>query len=519
MTAPAGNIRVAIALAPGEARRIVRSVAFLLFLPLSIMALATASEFSTLWSLASIEAALGLVPLAWCLLVLTDLAVLRDKRHGVDVLTDTMPATATARTGGHLIGGFVGVPVGMVLIAIFTFLPPSRSGSPDWLELAVPLLLVAGGAVVGVAVARWLPSAIFTVPAIIVTIFITGKIGEARVGRTRFLGFVTNSTPTGVPALDGRPTALHLVWLLAWIGIMAVVALLRYDRSPRLVGSAVVLVALAVLAGVGQVKPIDAETAAARADFLNRPVRHQVCIADDGVDYCAYPTNAENTALWMDTVRAVRAHLPASLRRRELTVAQRVPQISGNSNCGQTATLDQVDAPIKDRVSVLDAWPADGQVHPGIASENLPCGGTGLKGLFTGVQVGAWAVGLPPAQWRQGIICAADGQARSAIALWLGTANGGRLSTFFDNVSVRSKGRVDTSDWDDPPTWGVDWHASDIRAALAMTELPDEQVDQVLAAHWDELVAPDTPTARLLDLLDLPRGDAVGEPLDDCPKT
>lgn len=41
----------------------------------------------------------------------------------------------------------------------------------------------------------------------------------------------------------------------------------------------------------------------------------------------------------------------------------------------------------------------------------------------------------------------------------------------------------------------------------------------MLAAHWDELVAPDTPTARLLDLLDLPPGDAIGEPLDDCPKT
>ena len=52
-----------------------------------------------------------------------------------------------------------------------------------------------------------------------------------------------------------------------------------------------------------------------------------------------------------------------------------------------------------------------------------------------------------------------------------------------------------------------------------MTDLPDEQVDQVLAAHWDELVAPNTPTARLLDLLDLPPGGAVGEPLDNCAKT
>src|SRR5215207_2552462 len=105
MSARTGAGRVALAMAPGEARRIVRSVAFLLFLPLSILTLQTASGFVDLWSLASMEVAVGLVPLGWCLLVLTDLATLRDKRHGVEVFTDTLPASETARTGGHLLGG------------------------------------------------------------------------------------------------------------------------------------------------------------------------------------------------------------------------------------------------------------------------------------------------------------------------------------------------------------------------------------------------------------------------------
>lgn len=214
MTAPDTDRRVAIALAPGEARRIVRSVAFLLFLPLSVLALVASVEDQTVWSLASASAALGLVPLGWRLIALTDLAALRDKRHGVDTMTETMPASAAARTGGHMLGGLVGVPVGIVLLCVFSVMFEMGNdpiGAPDLLELAVPLLIVAGAAVVGVAVARWLPHGIFIVPAVIATIFITGRITTSRVSRTRFLGFTADGTSTSLPGLEVRPSALHLV--------------------------------------------------------------------------------------------------------------------------------------------------------------------------------------------------------------------------------------------------------------------------------------------------------------------
>ena len=514
------DARVALALAPGEAKRIVRSVAFLFFLPLSIWALTTATHGYERWSQASIAAALGLVPLGWCVIALTNLAVLRDRRHQVDTITDTLPSTEAARTGGHLLGGLVGVPVGVVLMIIWYCvlkLVVDPAGSPDLLELGVPLLIVAGSAAVGVAVGRWLPWALFSVAAIVATLPLAGVLGVGRSsGRARFLGFVANPS-SQLPGLDVRPRVLHLVWLLAWIGIVAIVALARHSRGPRVWGTAALLAAVAFAAGVGQVMDISEETAAERADLLNSPEVHQECETVDGVTYCAYPDTGENMRLWQENVAAVLGHAPESVAHDDLIVSQRLPWVTGNSNCGPSETLDMIDATISGRVSVSDAWPADGPVHPGLADERGPCGGTNYDGLFTAVQVGAWSVGLPPAQWGEGETCRADGQARSVVALWLGAAGGGNLSSYIEDVVVGADGRADLSDWDDQPTWGVDWHPSDLNAALILAAMPAPQVDQVVSEHWDVLIDPTTSTAETLALLDLQPPTAIDAPLDTCP--
>lgn len=520
MSAPGTDRRVAFALAPGEAKRIVRSVPFLLLLPLSIWALMTATQGYERWSQASIAAALGLVPLGWCVIALTNLAVLRDRRHQVDTITDTLPSTEAARTGGHLIGGLVGVLVGVVLMIIWYCvlkLVVDPAGSPDLLELGVPLLIVAGSAAVGVAVGRWLPLALFSVAAIVVTLPLAGVLGVGRSsGRARFLGFVANPS-SQLPGLDVRPRVLHLVWLLAWIGIVAIVALARHTRGPRVWGAATVLVVIASAAGVGQVMDISDATAAERADLLNSPEVHQECETVDGVTYCAYPDTGENMGLWQENVAAVLGHVPASVDHHNLVVSQRVPWVSGQDNCSPANTLDMIDATISDRVSVSDAWPADGAVHPGLADEQGPCGGSNYSGLFAAVQVGAWSVGLPPAQWGQGETCRADGQARSVVALWLGAAGGGKLGSYIEDITVGADGRVDFLDWDDQPTWGVDWHPSDLDAAVIIGGLPSPRVEQVVSEHWDELIDPTTPRTRLFELLELAGPTTIDVPLDTCP--
>ncbi len=520
MTSHRTDRRVALALAPGEAKRIVRSVAFLLLLPLWILALLAASEGQTQWWSMSIGLALGLVPLGWCLLALTNLATLRDRRHHVDTMTDTMPSTDAARTAGYLLGGLVGVPVSAVLLVVFAVIKEMRAdvnGSPDLLELAVGVLIVAGAAAVGVAVGRWLPWALFSVAAIVATVPLAGVLGVGRSsGRARFLGFVANPS-SQLPGLDVRPRVLHLVWLLAWIGIVAIAALARHTRGPRVWGAAALLVVVASAAGVGQVLDISDATAAERADLLNSPEVHQECETVDGVTYCAYPDTNENMGLWQENVAAVLGHVPESLDHHNLVVSQRVPWVTGNTNCGPSETLDMIDATIGGRVSVRDAWPADGAVHPGLADEHGPCGGTNYDGLFTAVQVGAWSVGLPPAQWGQGETCRADGQARSVVALWLGAAGGGNLSSYIDDVVVGADGRADLSDWDDQPTWGVDWHPSDLDAAATTAGLPSPRVEHVVSEHWDELIDPATSTAHLLELFDLPGPTTIDAPLDTCP--
>ncbi len=520
MSAHRPDLRVALALAPGEAKRIVRSVAFVLFLPLSVWALFTATKGYEHWTQASIAAALGLVPLGWCLIVLTNLAVLRDRRHGVDTITDTTPSTYAARTLGHLLGGLVGVPVGAVLLVIWSVVMDivfDPAGSPDLLELAVPLLIVAGAAAVGVAVGRWLPWAMFSVPAIVTTLLITSILSASRTSRIRFLGFRAEETSTGLAGLDPRPTALHVIWLLAWIGLVALVALARHSRGPRIWGTAAVLGTVVIAAGVGQVSAIDADAASARAELLNDPDVHQVCETVDGVSYCAYPETDENLGLWQDRTGAVLNHVPASVDHDGLVVSQRVPWISGNTACAPSQTLDLIETPIRDRVSVSDAWAADGEVHPGLAAEGAPCGGRSYSGLFTAVQVGAWSVGLPPAEWGAGETCQADGQARSVIALWLGAAGGGGLGSYADDVTVGAHGRVDFSDWDDRPTWGVDWHPSDLDAAIAVAGLPPSRVDEALRRHWDVLIDPTASSAELLALLELPSPTPIDGPLDTCP--
>ncbi|MCB0986648.1 MAG: hypothetical protein H6519_06315 [Microthrixaceae bacterium] len=517
MTSAAPGWRVATALAPGEARRIARSVAFLMFMPLWVATARTAATWQPAWPLASIEVAVGLVPLGWCLLVLTNLATLRDRRHGVDVICDTLPASTAARTGGHLLGGLVGVPFAVALLIVWSTLPPDRVGDPDLAELVVPLLLVAGGAVLGVATARWLPWAFMTVPVIGATIFITGKIGEARISRTRFLGFIANPHPSGLSGLEVRPTLLHLVWLLAWTAMMAMVALLRHNRGRAVVTATSMIGVVIVVTGIGQLRAVDPTVAMERADLLNRPERHQRCVVDGTVTYCGYPETDQHRRDWQTAVGAVLVQLPVEVRDRPLVVSQRVPYLVANSNCGTTPVLEHLDSPIAEAVSLARAWSLDGAVHPSVYPDALPCSEDSLNGLFTAMQVGSWAVGLPPSQWGEGERCHADGQARSAIALWLSTVGGGRLGTFLENADVDGAGRVDVTSWNTQPTVGVAWHESDVKAALAMADLPVSRVAGSLKASWDELTAASTPTSAVLDLLGLPSIEAPAVARDQCP--
>ncbi|MEO5842239.1 MAG: hypothetical protein ABIQ73_23895 [Acidimicrobiales bacterium] len=514
--------REVLALGRAEARRTVRNKGVWVFVLLTPLLVIAATDGNHLRWQASIELILGLVPLGWAVMVATNLAALRDRRHRVSELADTLPAAPATRTAGLLLGGLVLVPVVAVLLAVTLIVMLNSnelSGSPAIDELAVGLLIIGGASIVGVAVARWLPRSMFVVPAIFVTIALADSLDKSSTSRVRFLGFRTPPSPSLLPALDDRPTLWHLVWLATWCGLMAAVALARHGVGRRLGVAFVTLAVLAMLSGVAQIASASAGEAAARADVLNRPADHQRCENIGAVDYCAYANYDDRIDEWQQVISAVLAHVPSAVAGQLREVHQRAEPVVGNSLCRPSDYLSVLEAPVRKKVSIEQAWFADGQIHPGLSDESLPCNRARLNLLWTAVQAGAWAVGLPPTRSYSAPRCVADGQARAVIALWLGNVASGKLQQLSDVADTTDSGALAYSGWDTPPPWGVEFARADTAAALALAGVATADFDRMLADHWDELVDPSTSSARLFALLNLPApADSAGSPRPTCPE-
>ncbi len=152
-------------------------------------------------------------------------------------------------------------------------------------------------------------------------------------------------------------------------------------------------------------------------------------------------------------------------------------------------------------------WPADGAVHPG--TNHFPCGGAGVGELFTAIQVGAWAVGLPPSPHGLDQRCSASGQARAVVALWLGAAATPDGARRLRRVVAENDGAsmLTFPGWDDPPMWGARFAADDALVAAALAERPTGEVGAAVRAAWETLTDPATPSAGLGELLDLVASD------------
>lgn len=506
VTGPSSRGRTVLALGRGEARRMLHNKIVWIFVVLTPPLTMAATDGNHLRWQASIDLVLGLVPLAWAVMVVTNLAALRDRRHRVSELTDTTPSAPATRTAGVLLGSLAVVPVAAVLLCGISFILLNHDGLSGSLaieEMTVGLLIVGGAAIVGVAVARWLPRAMFVVPAIFVTIGLADFLDRSATSRVRFLGFRTPASPSLLRALDDRPALWHLIWVATWCAVMAAVALARHGVGRRLSAAFGVLALLAVVSGAAQLAPASANEAAARADLLNRPAAHQECERIGAVDYCAYPMYEDRIDDWQRVTSNVLAHVPAAVAGELTEVRQRAETIVGNELCAPSDYLSVLEAPVRKRVSIDQAWPADGQIHPGLSDESLPCDGSGLARLWTAVQAGAWAVGLPPTRSYAVPPCLADAQARAVIALWLGNVVSGTLDRLADEEATTTIGSLAFLDWDPPPPWGVAFARADVRAALALADVPTAKIDAVLAEHWDELVDPSTPSTRFFSLLDV----------------
>jgi hypothetical protein len=523
---PGTNWRVLRPLARAEMRQLVRHPAFLIGIAMTpLMGLASTSE-EAVWAGLSPAISLSLVPLAWTVIVAANLLVLRPRRTAVDELFSSAPAPQPVRTAGSLFMAAPAAAVAAVLTLAIVVLALFNDplGSVNVGDVAVGPLLVAGGAVVGVAVARFLPRPVFGFAAAFAVSFIQARFFEldawpwyrTEADPFRFLAFHVEPTSLRVDALEVRPSAWHLVYLVALIAMMACVALARSGVPRRL--SAALAIAVFVVVGTGwiQTRPPSSARVAEMVSYVTSPREHQSCTVAGPTTLCAYPENRDRRDDWVERVGAVRALLPGSLSERRLDVIDRLPTIVGNSGCGPAPALESLPPKVVAAVSADDAWPADGAVHPGTA--NFPCGGHSTNELFTAVQVGSWAVGLPPSPHGPDVRCSAQGQARAVVALWLGgAATPSATKSYKEIVTEFQAGPITFAGWSEPPMFGATFDADDMRLARALLALPVEHVQAGVSSAWDRLVDPATPSSAVADLFGISeRGARLGRDSTAC---
>jgi hypothetical protein len=516
---PGTKWRVLVPLGRTDVRLVLRHPAFVVGVLVTPLMLFAATESVTSWRYASAGIALGLVPLGWLTIIAVDLVMLRPRRTGTDELFATLPTPQPVRTSAMLSAAIGPVIVSIVLAVAWVLVVSSRDavrGSPRWAEIAAGVLIVAGSVCVGVAVARWLPNPGFGVLAAAATMVIQARFLDVTTwpwdrtegDQLRFLGFL--ASPTGVvdDFLEVRPAGWHLAYLGGLVVVMAGVALAREGmrRPVAIVIGAGVLVA--ATAGWSQIRPLSAAQQDAMVSYLVEPAGHQICDTSAAVRFCSYPNFAGQLVGWQDRVHKTLAMLPAVALtdRPPLEVVQRPAIVVSSDACTPIAFEEGLPPGVAARVSAAALWPADGHVHPPFDEESFPCSERATGGFFLAVQTGAWGVGLPPAPHDRNDRCTANGQARAVVALWAGTAGTpGGATTLRDVISDGSTDglMIDFDDWDDPPMWGVDYTVADADLALAMLDLPVDDVRAALAADWLRWTDAGTPSSALATELGL----------------
>lgn len=525
---PGTKCRALAPLASAENRALLRHPAFVVGVALTPLMLWAATVAETRWWHRSPSIALALVPLGWLTIVATNLLTLRSRRAGTDELFAAAPTPQPVRTNAFLSSAIAAVAVAAVfaIVAVAHGLATIESpvGEPRVSEIAAGPLILAGSVTVGVSVARWLPHWGFGILAAFAVTLIQTPIAEptsplwnrTEAHPARFLGFLSLPTNVGAPELEMRPAGWHLVYLAGLILVMGVVALAREGLPLRL--GAVLAAALALIVGAGwaQIRSPSQAQLASMTDYLTQPRKHQVCTQDVLTTYCAYPEQRERMDDWGQRVAAIRALVPREVAARELEVTDRVPTRIGSSDCSPQAFVDGLHPDLVPAVRPAEIWREDGQVHPG--PNRFPCGGRRVDELFTSMQVGSWAVGLPPNPSASDKRCSAAGQARAVVALWLaseGIASAER--TMRDVLDEHPRGLITFEHWSDPPMLGASFHADDMRLAMALLDLPADRVKRVVQTEWSTLTAASTPSSALAAEFDVKRrGAALDRSANAC---
>jgi hypothetical protein len=450
----------------------------------------------------------------------------RSRRHRTDELEAATPTAPRARTMALLLACLAPLPVTVAALVAgiitsqlaYSLMPPPDPSNV--LPAAGFLLVGVGGAVVGVFLSRWLPFAVAPLLGIVAIIWLNNGADHLH-PRFRWLRVAVEADYGGI--FDVRPVGWSAAFVVGLIVLGACLALWRHPVRPSLVGATAAAVLVIATTGWTMTRTPSSTEIADRVDLLERPTEHQHCETRSGVRFCVY----RGAETWIDTwdpaLRAVLAQVPAAHRPAGLEVVQRTT----------VGTLPYLVA-VADTVDPARAWPADGRLHPPLWLEDER-----TPDMTVAWQTAALAVGLPPStDWQHPTGCLAGGQARLVLAhLLAGRATATTAEALHRKADhVRAEHRwsqpvpmdlqYDYGEQATPPdaeparneelvaadgrtpreyvaVAGAAGWGSDLVAAEALMDADPVQVDQVVAAHWDELVDTTTPTTRFLELADV----------------
>ncbi|SDH83527.1 hypothetical protein [Nonomuraea jiangxiensis] len=414
--------------------------------------------------------------LAAAVLVVASLAASRDGRHGMPESLAGLPGRAEHRTRALLLatplvaGLAAAVAVGGYL-AIRLLSGPAGGRLDVWEPLTAVAAAVLA-ATLGVAVGRWSPWLIAGPLVVAVLGFLIYQ--NPLNGQARWLLPVMQDHQ---PDWPDRPSAVHLVYVLAVAAAFGGIALLRHRVRPA--------PAVAVAAALAVAVPTGATTASTRppvalptnveltAGHVDSRVRERYlgpdayrCTVRQGLTYCAFPGYEPWIPLWEQAIQPVVAMLPAALRTR----APQVRQISPTWGFAAWDTR-MIRTPM--------SWGHPDQRR--MLAEDMAFLATGL-----------YDSAAEHHDARREVLCDVRGQARTVVAHWLiGQVSppGPRRELYTD----RNQGRL----------IGLDWGPAEIGYAKLLLASPGAR--ERIQAHWDTLMKPTTTIDQALPLLGLER--------------
>lgn len=439
-------------------------------------------------------------PLAGVVVLAAHRARTRSTRDGTQELFDSCPTSQGTRSLGHLLTGGAAALVALVFLAVMTLLlSVSTLGGLDDIDprqVAAVLgaaLLCVGATALGVMLARWAPWTLVPVAVVIAIGVVSTRLATAGSRRTEPIRQLSTwlSDPEGLVLFTAPHWLAHHLWILALVGLVAVLALLRDERRPHvlLVGAAFGVLALA--SAVAATRPIDADDATRIASLINDPEAHQHCVDAAGLPVCAYGSDRELTAHIASTITPVVRAAPRG-------------SLAGWS-VRQDTQIDRGELDPEVR-RLLGPEPKNRRYIPMDKIVQRSDSDQGAR-----FWVALTAVGVTQDLSEDSVLNLAH-QARGVIALWLATrgvdvATAAAMTSTMDAAHDSSNFVTEYSrPWPDICYAGpapVAWAYTDADAARVLLEVPEQKVLALLHSGWNRLVDPATSTDELLLALDL----------------